>query len=198
MASPVAARTYDLTGAKAFSNLCIDPADDDTSGLRVYVRRPGQTPRVVAQYAEGGLDAPIEAPSRIIDGRLSSSSPVTFRRLLLPAWCLIPISRSVEHGAVPNRFGWTGRTGGACRAAAEPLVLRQDHVIDVVRLAAEQRRGRQKQTDADRDDRAQGPDRFDDHFVFEPGGSAPGDSLCGQYTPGRARRMIQLGRILGR
>lgn len=35
-------------------------------------------------------------------------------------------------------------------------------------------------------------------FVFEPGGSTPGDSLCGQYTPGRARRMIQLRCMLGR
>ena len=70
LAAPVSVNAYDLTGAKAFSNLCTNPMTDDTDGLRVYVRRSGQTPRVVAQYAEGGLDPPIEAPSKVIGARL--------------------------------------------------------------------------------------------------------------------------------
>ncbi len=77
------------------------------------------------------------------------------------------------------------------------LVLRQLHVADGVRLGAEQGRGRKQQADADRDNRAQGPDRFDEHLVFEPDGSTPGFSLFDQYTPGLARRMIPAFTYIG-
>lgn len=117
-ASPVGARTYDLTGAKAFSNLCIDPADDDTSGLRIYVRRPGQTPRVVAQYAEGALDAPIEAPSRVIDGRLRFVVPgdvpeATFTGVVFDTYVEV---RGARRGSKPFRLDLArGRSLPRCR-----------------------------------------------------------------------------------
>jgi len=70
VAAPLETKTYDLAGATAYSDLCTDRMTDDTNGLRVFVRNPGQTPRVVAQVAEGGLEPPVEAPSKIVQRRL--------------------------------------------------------------------------------------------------------------------------------
>jgi hypothetical protein len=61
---------YDLRGAVIYSNLCVDRATNDVDGLRIFVRPAGNTPRVLAQYAEGGLLAPVPAIASKEQGRL--------------------------------------------------------------------------------------------------------------------------------
>jgi len=58
---------YDLRGAVSYSNLCVDDETDDVSGLRIFVRPAGAAPRVLFQYAEGGL--PTLQAASIIVGR---------------------------------------------------------------------------------------------------------------------------------
>jgi hypothetical protein len=59
---------YDLRGAAIYSNLCVERETGDINGLRVFVRPIGSQPRVLAQYAEGGLLAPEAAASILIAG----------------------------------------------------------------------------------------------------------------------------------
>ena len=106
MPAPVNATTYDLTGATVYSDLCTDRLTGDTNGLRVFVRRPDQTPRVVAQLAEGGLTPPIEAPSKIIDGRLRFVVPgdipeATFTGVVFDGYLVV---RSAKRGSKPFRL----------------------------------------------------------------------------------------------
>jgi len=61
---------YDLRGAKIFQNLCVDRQTDDVDGLRVIVRPAGAIPRVLGQYAEGGLLALRVARSKQVGGGL--------------------------------------------------------------------------------------------------------------------------------
>jgi hypothetical protein len=61
---------YDLSKAATYSNVCLHRETLDPLGLRVYVRDPDQHPRVLGQYAEGGLEAPLIATARLVNGRL--------------------------------------------------------------------------------------------------------------------------------
>jgi hypothetical protein len=70
--SPRAISAYDLQGAVSFSNLCLDDKTDDIDGLRIFIRPAGVAPRVLFQYAEGGL--PVLEPASVIVNR----APLTF------------------------------------------------------------------------------------------------------------------------
>jgi len=104
--APATAKTYDLTGATAYSDLCTDRMTDDTNGPRVFVRRSGQEPRVVAQLAEGGLEPPVEAPSRVINGRLRFVVPgdvpeATFTGAVFDGYV---VARGAKRGSKPFRL----------------------------------------------------------------------------------------------
>jgi hypothetical protein len=66
---------YDLTRAATYSDICLHPETLDADGLRIFVRDPGQHPRVLGQYAEGGLEEPLVATSRLVHGRLTFTLP---------------------------------------------------------------------------------------------------------------------------
>jgi hypothetical protein len=66
---------YDLARAEVFADICVDRKTHDINGLRIFVRPPSAKPRVLAQYAEGGLLAPVAAQSRPIPGGLSIDVP---------------------------------------------------------------------------------------------------------------------------
>jgi hypothetical protein len=61
---------HDLGGSLIYSNLCVDRETDDVDGLRVIVRPFYARPRVLGQYAEGGLPELQAAKSREVDGGL--------------------------------------------------------------------------------------------------------------------------------
>ncbi len=67
---PITKAPYDLRGARIYSDLCVEPKTDDINGLRIIVRPRGARPRVLAQYAEGGLPEPTEAFAAVKAGRL--------------------------------------------------------------------------------------------------------------------------------
>jgi hypothetical protein len=67
---PHTTSAYDLRGAEVYSTFCVDSETGDVNGLRVFVRRPDQTPRILVQYAEGSLGAPEVARSAMASGRL--------------------------------------------------------------------------------------------------------------------------------
>jgi hypothetical protein len=66
---------FDLRGAAVYSNMCYEPEAGDVDGLRVFVRPIEREPRIVAQYAEGGLPPLVAAPSHVVAGRLVFTVP---------------------------------------------------------------------------------------------------------------------------
>lgn len=100
---------YDLSGAMVYSDLCVEAQSGDIAGLRIFVRPPGVEPRVLAQYAEGGLlqpepatwtedgrDIAIEVPGDVPEATFSGRVTADFA-----------IMRSRQPGAKPFRLGLT-------------------------------------------------------------------------------------------
>ena len=67
---PAPTTPFDLRGAPTYSAVCVHEETGDVIGVRVFVRAPGSRPRVVIQFAEGDLGAPMAARSWIKAGRL--------------------------------------------------------------------------------------------------------------------------------
>jgi len=66
---------HDLRGAAVYSSFCVDSDTGDVNGMRVFVRRPDQTPRILVQYAEGSLSVPEGATVSGSSGRLLFAVP---------------------------------------------------------------------------------------------------------------------------
>lgn len=67
---PAPTRPFDLTGAKTYSVICVHEETGDVPGLRIFVRGPSPSPRVVVQFAEGVLGDILVARSWTRAGRL--------------------------------------------------------------------------------------------------------------------------------
>ena len=65
------APTPEAKGDRTYSNVCIERESGDYGGLEVVVRGSSQQPRVLSSYAEGSLPQLTEAPSRLVNGRLT-------------------------------------------------------------------------------------------------------------------------------
>jgi hypothetical protein len=58
-----------------YGDLCVDRETADVDGLRIFVRPAGAKPRVLFQYAEGGLLPPQPAQATPIPGGLIVEVP---------------------------------------------------------------------------------------------------------------------------
>jgi hypothetical protein len=104
--TPYPTRPWNLTDATGYSDICLDAETGDVNGLRVFVRQPGQSPRIAAQYAEGGLEDPIAATTSIVRGRLRFKIPgdipeATFVGEVRGQYLIV---RSLQQGAKPFRL----------------------------------------------------------------------------------------------
>lgn len=111
---PNPTRPYDLTHAKTFSNICVHRETGDVLGLRVFVREPGSNPRVLGQYAEGGLLEPVAAQSQENRGSLAFVLPgdvpeATFSGDVRGGYVVV---RSHEEGSRPFRLRLRNDTHG--------------------------------------------------------------------------------------
>lgn len=74
---PAPTTPFDLRGAATYSTICVHDETGDVLGLRVFVRSPTASPRVVVQFAEGGLGVPVAARSWTETGRFYFAAPET-------------------------------------------------------------------------------------------------------------------------
>lgn len=74
---PAPTKPFDLRGATTYSAICVHKETGDVLGLRVFVRAPTSHPRIVVQFAEGGLGGPVAARAWTAAGRLYFTAPET-------------------------------------------------------------------------------------------------------------------------